>query len=115
MSEGEHFHHPPFRMAWRGFAFTLPRNWETVGYYLGEKKGSLSFSTEHGAKGEFSYRKVKAVPDIPRILEEIHRRELGLETMPQIRFTRHGDRGQVILAHTRPGERFYASVFNMEA
>lgn len=115
MKEVEHFRHPNFRVAWQGFAFTLPKAWEVVSFLHEEKKGTLAFSTESGAKGQFSYRKVTAVPDIPRIIEEIHRRELGLDVLPRIRFTRHGSQKQVILGHTGRGERFYASVFNSQA
>ncbi len=96
-----------------GFSFTLPRDWEITAYDLNdaERGGRLSFAAEKGPMGQFSWRKVKGNPDIERILEETHRRFLGEETAPKIRFTRHAN-GRVYLAHTRQGERFYASVFN---
>lgn len=106
-----HFRHPPFKVALEGFSFTLPCDWEIAGYLLDypQEEGLLSFSREGTAMGQFSWRKVKAVPDIPRIIEEIHRRHMVMEETPKMRFTRHG---RVQLAHTRSGERFYASVFN---
>lgn len=96
-----------------GFSFLLPRDWEITAYDLNdvEREGRFSFATEHGPMGQFSWRKVKATPDIERIIEEIHRRFLGEDATPKLRFTRHGN-GRVYLAHTRQGERFYASVFN---
>lgn len=115
MNAAEHFHHPPFKAALPGFSFLLPGRWEVSAYTLAEDAGSLQFASEKGAHGQFSWRKVKAVPDIPRILEEIHRRHLGAEAPLKIRFTRHGRDGRVILAHTKTPERFYASVFNRSA
>lgn len=96
-----------------GFSFLLPLDWEITAYELNdvEREGRFSFATEHGAMGQFSWRKVKAAPDIERIIEEVHRRFLGEDAAPKIRFTRHAN-GRVYLAHTRQGERFYASVFN---
>lgn len=113
-AEQTHFRHPPFRVAKDGFAFTLPPAWEVLGFLLEEKTGRFSFSSEAGACGQFSWRPVKAIPDLPRIIEEIHRRELGADAPPKMRFTRHGKDGAVVLAHTRGGERFYASAFNRE-
>lgn len=96
-----------------GFSFVLPRDWEITAYDVNdvEREGRLSFATEKGPMGQFSWRKVKANPDIERILEETHRRFLGEDSAPKIRFTRHAN-GRVYLTHTRQGERFYASVFN---
>lgn len=112
MNTVEHFRHPPFRVALRGFSFLLPERWEVTAYNLGENTGSFQFSSEKGPHGQFSWRNIKAVPDIPRILEEVHRRHLGADSSPKIRLTRHGCDGRVVLGHTRQGERFYASVFN---
>lgn len=114
MKEDKHFQHPPFKMAMKGFFFILPPRWEAVSYLLEDDKGLFSFSSERGAHGQFGWRKVNGTPDIERIIEEVHRREMQLEVMPKIRFTRHGKNGKVILAHTNPGERFYASVYNQK-
>lgn len=115
MGDNRHFRHPAFKVALEGFAFELPPGWEITSYSLVNllTAGRLSFASEDGPQGQFSWRTVKAVPDIPRIIEEIHRRHLGEDAPPKIRFTRHGHDGRVILAHTRYGERFYASVFNL--
>lgn len=96
-----------------GFSFLLPRDWEITAYSLEdvERGGRFSFATEKGPMGQFSWRKVNAAPDIERIIEEIHRRFLGEDAAPKLRFTRHAN-GKVYLAHTRQGERFYASAFN---
>lgn len=97
-----------------GFSFLLPRDWEITAHDLddAEREGRFSFATEKGPMGQFSWRKINAAPDIERIIEEVHRRYLGEDTAPKIRFTRHAN-GRVYLAHTRQGERFYASVFNL--
>lgn len=96
-----------------GFSFLLPRDWEITAYSLEdvERGGRFSFATEKGPMGQFSWRKVNAAPDIERIIEEVHRRFLGEDAAPKLRFTRHAN-GKVYLAHTRQGERFYASAFN---
>lgn len=111
MADTRHFRHPAFKMAMDGFFFLLPRDWEVSGYILEDvaRGGQFSFSTEGGSQGQFSWRKVKAVPDQERIMEEVHRRHLGEES--KMRFTRHG---QAFLGHTRQGERFYASAFNLK-
>ncbi len=110
-----HFHHPPFKVAMKGFSFVLPRDWEIVGYsFTEEKSGRFGFSSGSGDKGQFSWRTVKDIPDIPRIIEEVHRRELCIDAPPKIRITRYGKDGSIILGRTRQGERFYASVFNRE-
>ena len=111
MSE-KHFIHPPFKLALRHFSFTLPGDWEVVGYRRDDRDGQFNFSSASGAQGQFSWRIVKAVPDIEPMIQEIHRRHLDVEAHPVIRYTRHGSKG-VILGHTKLGERFYASVFNV--
>lgn len=97
-----------------GFSFVLPQDWEITAYVLDdwEHNGRFSFASEKGPFGQFSWRKVKATPDIEQIVAEVHRRFLGEDTAPKIRFTRHGANGKVLLGHTKPGEHFYASVFN---
>ncbi len=114
MVENKHFHHPPFQIAMEGFSFTLPPDWEVGGYELNDPlhSGILSFTEIGTAMGQFSWRKVKDIPDIPRIIEEIHRRWLVSDVTPNIRFTRYGKDGKVVLAHTKMNERFYAAVFN---
>ncbi len=96
-----------------GFSFLLPQDWEITGYKLEDvtRGGQFSFATEHGPQGQYSWRLVKAVPDPERIMEEVHRRFLGEDQAPKMRFTRHG---QGILAHTKQGERFYAAAFNLK-
>ncbi len=113
MADTKHFRHPAFKIAMDGFSFTLPRDWEISGYILEDvsRGGQFSFATEHGSQGQFSWRLVKSVPDPERIMEEVHRRFLGEDQPPKMRFTRHG---QAVLAHTKQGDRFYASVFNLK-
>ena len=112
MNVAEHFRHPPFRLAHKSFAFTMPRDWEVSGFQFTDSNGLYVFSSESGAHGQFSFRTVDGVPDIPRIIEEIHRRERNLDVPPKLKFSRFGRGGVVFLAQTGPGERFYAAAFN---
>jgi len=98
MGDFRHFRHPAFKVALEGFSFTLPADWEIAQYSLNDmlRKGWISFASEEGPHGQFAWRQVKAVPDIPRIIEEIHRRHLGDEAPPKIRFEHHGRDGRVI-------------------
>ncbi len=116
MADPKHFRHPAFKIAMDGFSFTLPRDWEISGYMLEDvtRSGQFSFATEYGPQGQFSWRLVKAVPDLERIMEEVHRRHLGEDQPPKMRFTRHGQTGKLVLAHTKQGERFYAAAFNLK-
>ncbi len=93
----------------------MPAGWEVGGFQFKDGNGLFAFASESGEKGQFTFRKVDGVPDIPRIIEEIHRRDRDLDAPPKMKFTRYGRHdGSVVLATARPGERFYASAFHAE-
>ena len=110
----EKFIHPPFKIGWHNFAFSLPPEWEVTSYVLRQEDGTMGFADESGALGQMTWRTVKAVPDKEKIMSEIHRRYLKDEdsknhaTFKDLKFT---PANMVILGYDQPGTRFYASAF----
>lgn len=106
---------PPTRIAWHHFQFTLPREWEMTGHSLRPEAGRMAFATGAGVQGQLAWRVVKAVPDMPRILAEIHHRRL--KTIAPSERAGHSDTlevsrvGEFHVAHERAGQQFYASAF----
>ncbi len=105
------FVHPPFKLALPGISFTLPPGWEITGFEYDRANGRFAFSDRMEPMGQFSFRKVPAVPDMPRIWEEIHRRATG-GNGSKLRFTTLKSR--VLLVLSGKDERFYASIYHPE-
>lgn len=116
MADKSAFMHPPFKIGWHHFIFTLPLGWELVSYGMDPDSGIMSFASESGVCGQLSWRKVKAVPDIERIIAEVDWRSRPEyaegKPGPALKFE---TAGQGIIAYSREGERFYASVFLQES
>ncbi len=108
------FLHPPFKIGWHDFAFSLPPEWEVTSYLLRKEEGAMGFADESGALGQMTWRTVKATPDHKRIMSEVHRRHIKDEdparynTFKELKFITAND---VILGHDQKKARFYASAF----
>ncbi len=105
------FVHPPFKHALPGISFTLPSAWETTGFEYDRNNGRFAFSNRMEPMGQFSFRKVPAVPDMPRIWEEIHRRATE-GNGAKLRFTTL--KSGVLFVLSGKEERFYASIYHPE-
>src|SRR4051812_13958661 len=66
-------------LSWGSFSFTLPLGWEVTGYHLGETAGRFQFHARTEPRGELTWRAAKGTPDLPRIMNEVHRRWLARE------------------------------------
>lgn len=67
-------------LAWYHFQFRLPGEWEPTGYVANPDKGRLEYSTRRGLEAQIYWRKCDRVPDVNRIMDEIHRRHLTAVT-----------------------------------
>lgn len=64
------------RIAWHGFAFDLPADWEVTRYSIAPQAGRLEFNDRRGPLGVLSWEPCARPPDAPRILEDYFRRHL---------------------------------------
>jgi len=114
MKRADKFIHPPFKIGWHHFKFTLPSFWEVTSYTTNPDEGVIGFASEKGLLGQVSWRKVKAVPDKEKILTEIHRRyiaetdALKAEAFSSLNFININN---VLVGTDVAGERYYASAF----
>lgn len=108
------FIHPPFKIGWHTFAFTLPLGWEVTSYVLREEDGAMGFADESGALGQMSWREVKAQPDHERIMSEVHRRYIKeadparYKNFKELKFI---GANEVTMGYDQKNSRFYASTF----
>lgn len=101
-------------VAWQHAVFQIPADWEVTGYLIHPEEGELHFATREGIQAEWHWRRCSSVPDIARIMTEIHRRHLAktdpeqakvLTTLPSERV------GRFLFVYHRPGEMAQAALF----
>jgi hypothetical protein len=64
--------------SWDGFSFLLPPWWEATAYDFGAKT-RLQFHERVRPQGRLQWRSCSEPPDLPRLMSEIHRRQLELD------------------------------------
>ncbi|MBA3708779.1 MAG: hypothetical protein H0W83_08180 [Planctomycetes bacterium] len=101
-------------LAWEGFAFLLPPHWEITAYSLDAAKGQFQFFERESFRAQLVWRKVPKAPDLPRILNEIHRRQLekddpaAAKAFSSLEFSQIG---RFLIGHEQPGRPCQASLF----
>ncbi|MBA2481643.1 MAG: hypothetical protein H0V44_13340 [Planctomycetes bacterium] len=101
-------------LSWEGFSFVLPPGWEITAYSLDAKNGQFQFFERGTFRAQLVWRKVPKAPDLPRILNEIHRRQLEKDapgSSKSFSTLEFAQIGRFLVGHDRPGLPCQASLF----
>lgn len=80
------------RLAWHGFAFDLPDGWEITAYRLPPERGELRFHERLVDRGQLTWVRMPARPDLEGLARDIIDRQLRSAGRPQVgaEVERHG-------------------------